>query len=287
MENEKIIQKINSFESWFYQFDLKGNLTPTSNKRRKIRNLKQKKYFFEPLVELLGGSLAGKRVLDLGCNAGFWSLAAIESGCEFVLGIDGRKMHIDQANFVFEVKEIEKHRYEFIAGNVFEFDFQKYGNFDIVLCLGLIYHVSKPMLLMEQISKVNTDILVIDTDLLRAPGSYLEFYYDNIEDPVAAVDYQLVIHPTKQAVFKMAKQFNYSVVMLKPRLQDYKGVRDYKYGLRRAFLCAKKTSLSNLNAKTERITLGTYCMDIPIWLAMLLARRLPLKWRIPLGKILR
>jgi len=59
----------------------------------------------EPLSELYGGSLKGKRVLDLGCNAGFWSLDALERGADFVLGLDGRRMHIDQANFVFEVKE--------------------------------------------------------------------------------------------------------------------------------------------------------------------------------------
>jgi ribosomal protein L11 methylase PrmA len=41
-------------------------------------------------------------VLDLGCNAGFWSLAAIDAGADLVVGIDGRQMHIDQANLVFE-----------------------------------------------------------------------------------------------------------------------------------------------------------------------------------------
>lgn len=30
---------------------------------------------------------------------------------DFVMGIDGRQMHIDQANFVFKVKEIEASRY--------------------------------------------------------------------------------------------------------------------------------------------------------------------------------
>jgi 2-polyprenyl-3-methyl-5-hydroxy-6-metoxy-1,4-benzoquinol methylase len=56
----------------------------------------RKCYFFGPLIELCGGSLKGKRVLDLGCSAGFWSLDAVESGCDFVLGIDGRQMQIDQ-----------------------------------------------------------------------------------------------------------------------------------------------------------------------------------------------
>ncbi|MGH2699183.1 MAG: DUF1698 domain-containing protein, partial [Actinomycetota bacterium] len=58
-------------------------------------------------MELCGGSLRGKRVLDLGCNAGFWSLEALDRGADFVLGIDGRDMHIEQAEFVFEVKEID------------------------------------------------------------------------------------------------------------------------------------------------------------------------------------
>ena len=34
------------------------------------------------------GSLKGLRVLGLGCNAGWWSLKAIEAGCDFVAGID-------------------------------------------------------------------------------------------------------------------------------------------------------------------------------------------------------
>jgi tRNA (mo5U34)-methyltransferase len=51
-------------------------------------------------------------VLDFGCIAGYWSLRAVQTGCDFVLGIDGRQMHIDQANFVFDVKEVDRSRYE-------------------------------------------------------------------------------------------------------------------------------------------------------------------------------
>ena len=293
MNNTEIIRKINSFEKWLYQFDLKGNLTPVFKKDRVNRHLQRKRYFFDPLVELFGGSLAGKRVLDLGCNAGFWSLCAIESGCDFVLGVDGRETNIDQANFVFEVKEVNKQKYSFILGNIFDLDFKKYGNFDIVLCLGLMYHISKPMLIMERISRVNTDILVIDTLLSRIPGSYLEFRSDNLDNPLSALEYELVLYPTKQAIFKMAQQFGYSTVMLKPRFQNYTGALEYKYGFRKAFLCAKKTNLSNLAAKTESITLRTQCLDLPMWLARNLARAnisrrlariLPRKWRASIDR---
>jgi tRNA (mo5U34)-methyltransferase len=162
MQDKEIRERIASFSRWHYQFDLRGNLTPIHKEGRINRHAQRMKYFFDPAVHLLGGSLEGKRVLDLACNAGFWSLNAVHAGCDYVLGIEGRQMHIDQANFVFEVKEVEKDRYDFVVGDIFETDFRQFGTFDVVLCLGLMYHISKHMDLMEKISEVNNDVLVID-----------------------------------------------------------------------------------------------------------------------------
>ena len=258
MEIQEIRQKINSFPRWHYQFDLKGNLTPVFDEVHTTnRHQQRKKLFFDPLVDLCGGSLAGKRVIDLGCNAGFWSLCSIESGCDFVLGIDGRQMHIDQANFVFQVKEIEESRYKFIAGNIYDLDFQQFGDFDIVFCLGLMYHISRPMVLMEKIAQVSSDILIVDTRLSRSPGSYLEICHDDLDEPRHAVDYELVMVPTRQAVADLAQQFGYSVEVLKPQFQDYTGCKSYQLGRRRAFLCAKETDISNLSVEVEPIDLYT------------------------------
>jgi len=77
VNNEEIKQTIASFPRWHYQFNLRGNLTlsPLVDKGRILRHKERKKYFFDLLVQLLGGSLVGIRVLDIGCNAGFWSYA--------------------------------------------------------------------------------------------------------------------------------------------------------------------------------------------------------------------
>jgi 2-polyprenyl-3-methyl-5-hydroxy-6-metoxy-1,4-benzoquinol methylase len=162
--------------------------------------LAQNEHFFDPLVGLFGGSLEGKRLLDLGCNAGFWSSCAAQAGSDFVLGIDGRKMHVDQANFVFEVKDVECDRYDFKLGDLFETDLRQSGTFDVVLCLGLMYHVSKRVELMEKICEVNSDVLVIDTTLSVADGSFLELRREDTKGFRTAVDRGLVMHPTKQAV---------------------------------------------------------------------------------------
>jgi len=227
-----------------------------------LRHKERKKYFFDFLVQLLGGSLVGKRVLDLGCNAGFWSLCAVESGCDFVLGIDGRLMHIDQANFVFRVNQVEKSKYDFIEGNIFNLDLRQFGAFDVVLCLGLMYHINKHVNLLESIDYINNDILVIDTDLHQLPGSYLKLQHEPLSDPRNAVAHELVMAPTRQAVSDLVQEFGYSVVTLKPRFQTYTGSRDYQLRARRAFLCAKQTDLTRLPAEeVEPTNLPTQLVD--------------------------
>lgn len=256
MDRTEIEHKVAAFPRWHYQFDLNGVTTPIWNPSRVNRHVQRRKYFFDPLTELCGGSLAGARVLDLGCNAGFWSLNAIEAGCDYVLGVDGRQMHVDQANLVFEAKDVEKSRYDFLTANLFDIDLTEFGNFDVVLCLGLLYHVSKHMNLFEIISKVSNDLLVIDTSVSLAPGSYLKLRSEAIDSPRDSVDYELVMTPTKKAVADMAAIFGYETVALKPDFSDYTGARDYLYGRRRAFICSKGTSLDNLQGRAEPIREG-------------------------------
>src|SRR5215218_8748011 len=257
MQDEEIRQKVASFPRWHYQFDLRGNLTPIHKEARVNRHTQRKKHFFDPVVSLSGGSLEGKRVVDLACNAGYWSLASIEAGADYVLGIEGRQMHVDQASFVFEVKEVERDHYDFVVGDIFETDFRQFGSFDVVLFLGLLYHISKPIELMEKISEVNDDILVIDTTLAKARGSFLKIVPQNPDSFMSAVDRSIALRPTKQAVRDLAEHFGYSVLTRKPDFRDAKGEpawtggHDYRGGKRRAFICAKKTDLSHLSAKVE------------------------------------
>ena len=239
MNDREIAETIQRYPRWHYQFDLMGHLTPTLDATKINRHSQRKQYIFRPLVDRFGGSLAGKRVLDLGCNAGFWSLAAIEQGCEFVLGVDGRQMHVDQANFVFEVKDVEKSRYRFIQADVFDLDFTRYGPFDVVLFLGLMYHINRPVEILEKIAEVNTGLLVIDTSLSLREGACLDVQREGLDDPRNAIRSELVFVPTRQAVCDLAEAVGYKVDVLEPDFSSYEGAEDYRNGMRRAFFCQK------------------------------------------------
>ena len=251
-ETEDLRERVASFSRWHYEFDLNGVRTPIFNRAHVNRNQQRRRYFFTPLVQLCGGSLAGKRVLDLGCNAGFWSLAAVEAGVDFVLGVDGRQMHVDQANLVFETKCVDADRYRFQFADVFDLKLED-DSFDVVLCLGLLYHVTKPFELMERIATWNSDLLVVDTRVDPLAGPYFRIRRQDLDDPRQAIDRKVALHPTKEAVARLAREFDYAQVkMLRPRFTDWEGSETYRNGTRRAFVCSKHTPLDGIEAEPLR-----------------------------------
>lgn len=269
MQEREIASRIAGFISrWHYEFDLKGQRTPADPPEAANRHRQRKRYFFDPMVKFYGGTLAGKRVLDLGCNAGFWSLLALEAGCDFVHGIDGRSMRVEQARFVMEAKEIEPRRYHFEAADLFRYDCSKLSDFDLVLCLGLFYHVSRPLELMERIAAANTDLLIIDTNLCRATEPFWRQTREALDDPRNAVDRELVFTPSRKAMAELAEAFGYAVEILKPEFTDWTGAGDFRNGSRRAFICSKSRPLDAFPAATESVDHQPY----PGWWSRLKAK---------------
>jgi SAM-dependent methyltransferase len=224
--------------------------TPIYRQDHINRHEQRRRYFFDPLVDVCGGTLAGKRVLDLGCNAGYWSLAAIEAGADFVLGVDGRQEHVEQAELVFVAKGVDASRYRFELGNVFEHDFHE--RFDVVLCLGLMYHISKPVELFETMVAVDPELLVIDTEVHPSKESGFSLRKVRLENPMTAVDYELAIYPSRQAVIDLASQFGFRVVPLRLNMTDWEGMRRYLNRRRLAFICSKHLPLDGLPEETRQ-----------------------------------
>ena len=157
-------------------------------------------------------------------------------------------MHIDQANLVFEALDVEPSRYQFSIADVTKEDFTKLGSFDVVLCLGLLYHVSKPIEMFENVAKVSSDLLLIDTTISPMSGSLIELHRERVDQPRNAIDYSLVMIPTRRAVLDMVTQFGYEAVALELYMDDYEGSFDYLQGKRLAFAAAKRTDLSPLRS---------------------------------------
>src|SRR5213593_3169791 len=110
---EELIAKIGSYRYWHYPFDF-GNgvtVTPTHGWPEAAKEMRD---FIWPIVtKRCGGDLHGLRVLDIGCNAGFWSLEAYKSGAGYVLGVDASSEALEQAVFVRDALQIDAQRVEY------------------------------------------------------------------------------------------------------------------------------------------------------------------------------
>ena len=110
--------------------------------------------------------LAGKSVLDVGCNAGFYSVQAKRLGAARVLGIDARQHEIRQALLVRRALGLDL---ELRRQSVYSLSPARLGRFDVVLALGLIYHCKHLVLALEKLFSVTRGVLIVETEILPEP----------------------------------------------------------------------------------------------------------------------
>lgn len=113
----------------------------------------------------LPADLRGARALDIGCNAGFYSFELARRGAD-VLAVDVDEHYLRQARWAAGelglMDSIEFRRMDVyqLAGLA--------GPFDVVLFLGVLYHLRHPLLALDIVSELSADALVVQT--LTMPG---------------------------------------------------------------------------------------------------------------------
>ena len=91
--------------------------------------------------------LAGCSVLDIGCNAGFYTQAMKRRGASRVLGIDTDERYLAQARFAAEMEGLD---IQFLRMSVWEIGSLQ-EKFDLVLFMGVLYHLRHPLLALDLI----------------------------------------------------------------------------------------------------------------------------------------
>ena len=117
------------------------------------------------LIRACGGSLKGKRVLDVACNNGGFSVEAIKAGADYVLGIDIVERYLEQAQFIKDALAYDN--MEFRNLDVYDLSAESVGTFDVVLCFGILYHLEDPIRGMKAMSNIATKAMLVDTNLMR------------------------------------------------------------------------------------------------------------------------
>jgi tRNA (mo5U34)-methyltransferase len=115
--------------------------------------------FWQYFAHVVPTDLTGKSVLDIGCNAGFYSFEMKRRGAARVLGVDSEPLYLRQAEFARDQLGIDV---EFRQMDVYDID-QLAETFDLVLFLGVFYHLRHPLYALEKVTKLVGDQLLFQS----------------------------------------------------------------------------------------------------------------------------
>ena len=119
------------------------------------------------VADSAGRPLETLRVLDLACLEGLYAVELARHGAE-VVGIEGREANIAKAQFAKEVLGLQ--RLALQQDDVRNLSRRKHGEFDVVLCLGILYHLDAPdvFAFLEAIGEVCRGFALVDTHVSLA-----------------------------------------------------------------------------------------------------------------------
>lgn len=129
--------------------------------------------FLQMIADTVNKPWEKLRVLDLACLEGLYAIELALQGAQ-VVGIEGRKANIAKAIFAKDILGLDN--LQFVQDDVRNLCKAKYGSFDVVLCLGIFYHLDLPdaFYFMESIAEVCEKLAIADTHIsMNAEKCYL------------------------------------------------------------------------------------------------------------------
>ena len=155
IEAEELRRRAAALGDWFHNIDLGGVSTAPDHFLGDYPAVKWRRF-----AHAVPQDLTGLKVLDIGCNGGFYSIEMKRRGAARVLGIDSDVDYLAQARFAAEATGQD---IEFRAMSVY--DLGTIGErFDIVLFMGVLYHLRHPLLALDLIHEhVASDMLIFQS----------------------------------------------------------------------------------------------------------------------------
>ena len=151
-----------------YEFELApGVSTPPLGPNLRSVHETRKDLIEEVVRAALAAAGPDACAIDLACNEGWFSHRLLEWGAKRVLGIDIRAENVHRANLIRDHLQISPDRLAFQQGDVLEIDPRALGQFDVVLVLGLIYHLERPLEALRIARGLTARICVIESQLTR------------------------------------------------------------------------------------------------------------------------
>ncbi len=152
---ESLRQQIEALGPWFHNMNLHGVQTAPNHFLGDYPQVK-----FASFRSALPEDMRGMSVLDIGCNAGFYSMEMKRRGADRVLGIDSDMHYLRQAMYAAEVSGVDVEFRQMPVWNIAQLG----EKFDLVIFMGVLYHLRHPLLALDLIHEhVARDLMLFQS----------------------------------------------------------------------------------------------------------------------------
>jgi tRNA (mo5U34)-methyltransferase len=138
--DDGIKRRIAELGPWFQNIHVQGVPTAPDHFLGDYPSFK-----WQGFKQVVPEDLEGRSVLDVGCNAGFYSFEMKKRNAGRVLGIDADPHYLRQASFIAEQTGLNV---EFRQMSVYDVG-QLGEKFDLVIFMGVLYHLRHPLLALD------------------------------------------------------------------------------------------------------------------------------------------
>lgn len=153
-EPAQLADRISALGEWFHNLNLNGVPTAPHHFLGDFPSIK-----WSQIQQAIPVDLSGARILDVGCNAGFYSIEMKKRGASYVLGIDVDDRYLNQARFAAETLGVD---IDLRKCSIYSAD-DLPGQFDYVLFMGVFYHLRYPLYALDKLIKKVKGKLVFQT----------------------------------------------------------------------------------------------------------------------------
>jgi tRNA (mo5U34)-methyltransferase len=165
----KLQKEIESLGPWFHNLELGGIETAPGHFLGNYPGDNWKRF-----AHVLPKDLSGRSVLDIGCNAGYYSLEMKRRGAARVVGVDSDPRYLAQARLASQITGLELELRQlsvYEVGTLGE-------RFDLVLFMGVLYHLRHPLLALDLLFEHVVGDLLLFQSMLRGSSDVMKVEHD-------------------------------------------------------------------------------------------------------------
>ena len=210
--------------------------------------------FISKFLDSIKDQVSLQTTIDVGCGVGYFAKFLSERGLR-VVAMDGRDENAREGRRRFP-------HIDFVTRDVEDPSLPQLGTFDLVLCVGLLYHLENPFRAIRNLHALTGKVLVVES--MCIPGMEPELaLLDEGHDDNQGLNY-IAFYPTESCLVKMLYRSGFPFVYRFKELPSDEQFTDTPSRKRsRTFLAAAKSALSspNLELARERVRCSVSASD--------------------------